>query len=103
MTVINMMISSLTILKALSDETRFNIIKLLLNGERCVCEIHPNVNVTQSTTSTHLNKLEEAGIIKSRRDGKKVFYHISDKRVIKILQALGDKNKIKTKVKCHCD
>jgi ArsR family transcriptional regulator len=98
-----MMISSLTILKALSDETRFNIIKLLLNGERCVCEIHPNVNVTQSTTSTHLNKLEEAGIIKSRRDGKKVFYHISDKRVIKILQALGDKNKIKTKVKCHCD
>ncbi len=89
-------------LKAISDETRLKIIEILINGERCVCEIHPRINVTQSTTSTHLSRLEDAGIIKSRREGKKVFYHINDVRVINVLRALGNKKAIKKNIERCC-
>lgn len=78
---------TLLILKALADETRLKILELLLDGERCVCEIFPKVKRTQSTTSIQLGKLEKTGLIKSRREGKKIFYRIKDNRVKKILEA----------------
>ncbi len=90
------------ILKALGDETRLRIIQLLMTREKCVCEIHPNISVGQSTTSTHLRKLKNAGIIKSRREGKKVYYKIIDKRVIDVLRALDDKIARKSKIKKCC-
>ncbi|MCR4327635.1 MAG: metalloregulator ArsR/SmtB family transcription factor [Nanoarchaeota archaeon] len=77
------------ILKALSDNTRLKIIQFLLNGEKCVCEIFPNVKRTQSTVSIQLNVLEKAKIIKSRREGKWVYYQIVDKKVLEIFKLLG--------------
>lgn len=79
----------ITILKALADETRLKILELLLDGERCVCEIFPKVERTQSTVSTQLAKLEKAGLIESRREGKKIFYRIKDPVVCDIFKALG--------------
>jgi DNA-binding transcriptional ArsR family regulator len=76
----------LKIFKALSDETRLNIVKFLLDKERCVCEIFPHVKRTQSTVSIQLGKLESWGILESRREGKKVLYHIKEPRVKKILK-----------------
>ena len=78
---------SLKVLKALSDETRLEIVRLLLDGERCVCQIFPHVKRTQSTVSIQLATLEKAGLIESRREGKKIFYKINDNRVKKILKA----------------
>ena len=78
---------SLKVLKALSDETRLEIVRLLLDGERCVCQIFPHVKRTQSTVSIQLATLEKAGLIESRREGKKIFYKIKDNRVKKILKA----------------
>ncbi len=75
----------LSLFKSLSDKTRIEILLFLLKGERCVCEIFPKVNRTQSTVSIQLAKLESAGLISSRRDGKKIFYRIVDLRVAKIL------------------
>ncbi len=75
----------LTIFKALSDETRFKIVKFLLDGEKCVCEIIPETGRTQSTVSIQLNKLETMGILTSRREGKSVYYRISNLRVSKLL------------------
>lgn len=72
---------TLKIMKALSDETRLKIVRFLLGGEKCVCEIFPHVKRTQSTTSIQLGKLEKAGILKSRREGKKTLYSIADLRV----------------------
>jgi len=77
------------ILKALSDETRLGIVEFLLDGEKCVCEIFPHVKRTQSTVSIQLGKLEDWGILKSRREGKKVFYSLKDLRVCDIFKALG--------------
>ena len=77
------------ILKALSDETRFRIVEFLLDGEKCVCEIFPHVKRTQSTVSIQLGKLENSGVLKSRKNGKKVFYGLKDPRVCDIFRALG--------------
>jgi ArsR family transcriptional regulator len=81
-----MRVDDLILFKALADETRLKIIKFLLDGEKCVCEIFPHVKRTQSTVSTQLGKLEDAGILKSRRDGKKIFYSLSDLRVYSIFK-----------------
>jgi len=79
----------LKILKALSDGTRLKIVEFLLDGEKCVCEIFPHVKRTQSTVSFQLGVLEKSGILKSRRDGKRIFYSINDMRVCDIFKVLG--------------
>ena len=76
----------LKLFKALSDETRLNIVKFLLDGEKCVCEIFPHVKRTQSTVSIQLDKLEGMGILLSRREGRKIYYRIADSRVGKMLE-----------------
>ena len=80
---------NIELLKALADDTRFKIIQYLLSGEKCVCEIFPYVKRTQSTVSIHLGNLEDAGVLDSRKEGKKVYYFISDKRVCDVFKALG--------------
>jgi len=80
---------TIKILKALSDETRLKIIEFLLDGEKCVCEIFPHVKRTQSTVSIHLGKLENWGLLESRRNGKQIFYRIKDYRVCDVFKALG--------------
>ncbi len=91
----------LQILKALGDETRLKIVEFLLNGEKCVCEIFPHVKRTQSTTSIQLDVLRKAGILNSRKEGKKVYYFISNKKVYDIFKALGfSKSRLKNKTCC---
>jgi len=93
----------LRVFKALADETRLKIIKFLLDGDKCVCEIFPHVKRTQSTVSIQLGKLEDDGILKSRRDGKKIFYSLSDLRVCDVFKALGyTKGKILKEKCCIC-
>jgi len=91
---------TLEIMKALSDETRLKIVRFLLDGEKCVCEIFPHVKRTQSTTSTQLGKLEKTGILSSRREGKKIFYSIKDLRVCNIFKSFGEKKCIILKKEC---
>lgn len=91
----------LKILKALSDETRLKIVEFLLDGEKCVCKIFPHVKRTQSTVSIQLGKLENWGILKSRREGRNIFYTIQDTRVFDVFKALGyAKGKIMKKSCC---
>lgn len=90
----------LLLLKALSDETRFNIVELLLDGEKCVCEIFPRVKRTQSTVSIQLGKLESWRIVESRRSGKRIFYRIKDYKVCDVFKALGQKRGSALKKSC---
>jgi ArsR family transcriptional regulator len=83
------MIVSIDLFKALSDETRLKIVELLLTNERCVCEITPYFDRTQSTISIQLNKLERLGILARRREGKRVYYRIKDLRICDLLKAVG--------------
>ncbi len=58
------------VLKAISDETRIRIMKVLLEKENlCVCEIMQALDVTQTRASKNLRILKEAGFVVDRREG----------------------------------
>ena len=81
---------SLKIFKALCDETRLKIVEFLLNGEKCVCEIVPFTKRAQSTVSIQLAKLESLGIVESRREGRRMYYRLKNKKVREILRILDN-------------
>jgi len=74
--------------KALADETRIKILKLLSLRRMCVCEIMVALNLTQPTASHHLRILENVGIVKDEREGKWIFYNIANPKVTKIFGKL---------------
>jgi len=75
--------------KALADENRIRMIKLLTMREMCVCELMVALDLTQPTTSHHLNILERKGLIKKRKEGKWSYYSIADSKLIEGLRDLG--------------
>lgn len=70
------------IIKSIADPTRLKILYLLKSGELCVCEILEALDKSQSTTSHHLNILKKEGIINSRKEGKWIYYKLSDEKII---------------------
>jgi ArsR family transcriptional regulator len=64
--------------KALADETRLRILKLLEVREMCVCEVMVALDLTQPTASHHLGILENAGLVRDKKDGKWVFYRVAN-------------------------
>jgi len=71
------------VFKALTDETRLRILKLLLNGELCVCEIVASVNIVQPKVSFHLRTLKRAGLVKDTKHGKWTHYRLDDSDIFK--------------------
>lgn len=78
--------SEIDIFKAVADPSRLRILKLLREGELCVCEIMTALKIRQSSTSHHLSVLKDAGLVKERRDGKWSYYRLSDGAVIELLK-----------------
>jgi len=62
--------------RALSDETRIRILRVLMERECCVCEVMQALDISQSRASRNLGILEDAGFVKSRRDGLWIIYSI---------------------------
>jgi ArsR family transcriptional regulator len=67
--------------KALSDEIRIRILKILLQRECCVCEVMQALNISQSRASRNLGILDNAGFIKSRREGLWIIYSIDEQKM----------------------
>jgi ArsR family transcriptional regulator len=67
--------------KSLSDETRIRILKVLLERECCVCEVMQALDISQSRASRNLGILEDAGFIKSKRDGLWIVYSIDEQKM----------------------
>lgn len=67
--------------KAFADSTRIKIIAALDIHEMCVCDIAVLLNMTKSAVSHQLKYLKKLDIIKSRKEGKIVFYSLSDEHV----------------------
>jgi DNA-binding transcriptional ArsR family regulator len=67
----------LTIFKALSDETRLNIVNLLLKHDFCVRALARNTNVSEAAVSQHLQVLRKAGIVKGEKRGYYVHYAVN--------------------------
>lgn len=83
-------IKKAAIFKALSNPMRLEILDLLLDGEKCVCEIVEKLNYEQPHISKGLAKLKSVGIVKDRKDGLNIYYSISICCMNKFLTCLND-------------
>src|SRR5512137_241762 len=77
-----------TVFNALADPIRLEIVSYLRDGEKCVCEIVPHLNLIQPLVSRHLKILKDAGIVRCRKDGTKRMYSIVDPRIFNVVDAL---------------
>ena len=75
-------------LKVLSNPDRLKILCVLVEGELNVQQIEIRTNIYQPTLSQQLTVLRNNQIVSTRREGKQIFYQLSDMRVLKIMQTL---------------
>ena len=72
------MIRNLEMLKALSDMNRLRIVTALGHYEElCACQITELLQVTGATVSRHLGILQHAGVLKSRKEGRWIYYRLA--------------------------
>jgi ArsR family transcriptional regulator len=67
---------------ALSDPIRVDVVQMLRDGERCVCELMEELDMAQSRLSWHLKALADAGIITARREGRWNFYTLNPEALV---------------------
>jgi len=90
---------------ALSDIIRLDVVVLLLDGERCVCELMEELDLAQSRLSWHLKTLSDAGIITGRREGRWNYYSLNTDVLSEargLLESLRPKRRLKVRTNC-CD
>lgn len=75
----------LSVFKALANGKRLRIIEALRDGELCACELQVVLEAPQSTAASHLRELKDAGLVKTRRQGKWTYYRIGDTAVLQLL------------------
>ncbi|HPZ85020.1 MAG TPA: metalloregulator ArsR/SmtB family transcription factor [Bacillota bacterium] len=74
-----------SIFKVMSDETRLSILWLLSQGEWCVHHLAEALDTSVSNISHHLRLLRASRLVKSRREGQKVYYSLDDEHVVRLL------------------
>ena len=78
------------ICKALGDENRVQIIKMLTGGELCACKILDAFNITQPTLSHHMKILTECNLVNSRKEGKWTYYSINCEKFLEFKSAVSE-------------
>jgi len=75
--------AELDVLSALSNETRYTLVRVLVAAreELCVCELNAVVDVTESGLSHALSKLVDAGLVEGRKDGRWKKYRATNRAV----------------------
>ena len=83
------------LLRALSDETRQEILKVITSQkEACANDISRNFKLTRPTISHHLNLMKRVKLLNSRKEGKEIYYSFNKKYVINVLESYL--NRLKT-------
>jgi ArsR family transcriptional regulator len=67
--------------KALADDTRQQILQMLVEGEKCVSDIVEAFDMSQPTISHHLNVLKQFNLVVRRKEGRLVYYSINHENV----------------------
>ena len=70
------------IFKALADRNRLKLLYLLMDGEKCVSDLLPFFDILQPTVSIHLLMLQDLGLLKARRDGRRRYYSLASEAVL---------------------
>ena len=76
-------------LRAISQPVRLEILLAIGTGEACVCHLEAAIGQRQAYISQQLMALREAGTVKTRREGRNVYYQIKDPQVLELIQAAG--------------
>ena len=71
--------------KVFGDSTRIRILFVLFEAEVCVCDLAQVLHMTQSAISHQLKILKQSKLVKNRREGKSIFYSLSDDHVRSII------------------
>lgn len=80
----NMLFDLAELFKIFGDSTRIRIMSALFKTEMCVCDIAELLKMTQSAISHQLRILRQSKLVKTRKDGKTVFYSLADEHVMQI-------------------
>ena len=78
------------ILKAVADPGRLQIVNILLREECRVGELVETLGTKQSLTSQQLSIMKLSGLLKSRRDGNKVYYYLASDSIKRIVESIID-------------
>ena len=73
--------------QAIADSTRIRILVALLRSELCVCELVDALEISQSTLSSHLQVLRQTGMVRTRKEGRWIYYYL-EKRKAALMNAL---------------
>ena len=80
------MLAAVETLKMLADETRLRIVWALLHGEHSVSDLARHVGVKPAAVSQHLAKLRLAGLVRTRREGVRIFYAAHNDHILKLVE-----------------
>jgi ArsR family transcriptional regulator, lead/cadmium/zinc/bismuth-responsive transcriptional repressor len=72
--------------KVLGDTTRVRILDALSRAEVCVCDLAAMLKVTESAVSHQLRLLRSLRLVKSRRDGRHIYYTLADQHIVKLFE-----------------
>lgn len=75
---------------ALSEPLRVKVVKLLQQQELCVCELCEAVEIKQSKLSFHLKVLKEARLVRSRQEGRWIYYSLNLSQFVALEQYLAE-------------
>lgn len=87
--------------KALADDTRQQILQMLLDEELCVSDITDAFSMSQPTISHHLSVLRQLGLVTSRKEGKQVFYTANRDNLVECCGMLMAKFAVGSPVECE--
>jgi DNA-binding transcriptional ArsR family regulator len=76
--------------RGFADPSRLAIVEALLDGEKTVSELVLLAGLSQPNTSAHLACLKDCGLVASRQDGRRVYYHLADPRLEEVLRMVED-------------
>lgn len=71
-------------LKALSHEIRYDLIRHLARGERCVCDLEELLELPQSKVSYHLGILKDADLLRAEQRGKNIYYTLKQEQLFQL-------------------
>lgn len=77
-------------LKAISHEGRLMILCHLATGEKTVTELEDLLSARQAAVSQQLSRLRLEGLVTPRREGKAIYYRLTDRRAIQMLEVVYD-------------
>jgi DNA-binding transcriptional ArsR family regulator len=78
-----------TLLRAISQPARIEILLAIGTGEACVCHLEAAIGQRQAYISQQLMALREAGIVNYRRDGRNIFYRLKDSAILELIVQAG--------------